>query len=357
MGASYSATLHGAVRWVHLAPGAYLKGAVTFWGSDLHNDPHTGSSSGDGAGAGYKLTGFGVLSGEQYVWGADPNFGYNHTATGYGQLKMMQLQCNAGCSALTMHGVTVNEPPFYAMVIYGKTSPSLGLATQVAQYKLVGGWYWLTSGVELGSQGTGAWGRGSLRNSFLHCNDDCLVLWHANNTVTNVGIWGGTNGANIQLGWVPRELTNVDVDGVDVVHNLMGWSDDKGNNCVINASPLIPGFPANANLNLDNFSMKNIRSEGATLCGLRLAVEMTYKSFLLENFAVDAWNDLGVPAQRSSYYQADPAKFIAPFERALVLKNYTVGGVKITRKANNWQASGAGRLNFSADMWDYWTAE
>ena len=156
---------------------------------------------------------------------------------------MMQLQCNAGCTALTMHGVTVNEPPFYAMVIYGSASQEHGLTVDVAQYKLVGGWYWLTSGVELGSQGSdpAAWGQGTLRNSFLHCNDDCLVLWHANNTVSNVAIWGGSNGANIQLGWVPRELTNVEVNLVDVIHNLMGWTDDKGNNCVINASPLIPG--------------------------------------------------------------------------------------------------------------------
>ena len=62
----------------------------------------------------------------------------------------------------------------------------------------------------------------------MHCNDDCLILWHGNNTATNLAIWHGTNGANIQLGWVPRMLTNVSVDSVDIVHNLMGWADDKG---------------------------------------------------------------------------------------------------------------------------------
>ena len=118
----------------------------------------------------------------------------------------------------------------------------------------------------------------------------------------------------------------------------------------------LKGFPVNSTLVLDHFVLRNIVSEGATLCGLRLAVEMKYRSFLLENFAVDSWNDLGAAAQRSSYYQADPTDFIAPSPAALVLRNYTVGGVVITRDANNWGAAEAGRLDFSADMWGYWTA-
>ena len=215
MGPSASAVLRNAVRWVHLAPGAFVKGAFTFWGS------------GEGVSE-YKLTGFGVLSGEQYVWAADAAQNYTHTSGGYGQLKMLQLQCNADCAAMTMHGITVSEPPFYSTVIYGDGDPSQGLAVDVVRYKQVGAWYWMTNGMELGSQGAGAWGWGKVEDSFMHCNDDCLILWHANNTATDLVIWHGTNGANIQLGWVPRMLTNVSVDSVDIVHNLMGWADDKG---------------------------------------------------------------------------------------------------------------------------------
>jgi hypothetical protein len=344
MGPSSSAVLRNAVRWVHLAPGAFVKGAFTFWGS------------GEGVSE-YKLTGFGVLSGEQYVWSADPAHNYTHTSGGYGQLKMVQLQCNAGCAAMTIHGITMSEPPFYSMVIYGDADPSLGLAVDVARYKQVGAWYWETNGIELGSQGGGAWGWGKVEDSFMHCNDDCLILWHANNTATDVTIWHGTNGANIQLGWVPRMLTNVSVDGVDIIHNLMGWSDDKGNNGVINAAPLIPGFAVNPTFELGDFVLRNIVSEGATLCALRLAVEMTYRSLVVENLAIDEWNQLGPAAQRSSFYQADPQRFITPARGALVLENYTVGGALITRAANNWQAAAAGRLNFSADMWPYWDAK
>ena len=344
MGASASAVLRGAVRWVHLAPGAYVKGAITYWGS------------GEGAPE-YKLTGFGVLSGEQYVWAADAAHNYTHTSGGYGQLKMLQLQCNADCAAMTVHGVTVNEPPFYGWVIYGDGDPGKGLAVDVARYKQVGAWYWMTNGIELGSQGGGAWGWGQMADSFMHCNDDCLILWHANNTATNVTIWHGSNGANVQLGWVPRMLTNVSVDSVDVVHNLMGWSDDKPNNCVVNAATLIPGFSVNPKLELGTFVLRNIVSEGATLCAIRLAVEMTYQSLVVENLAIDGWNQLGPAAQRSSFFQADPRTFITPARGALVLRNYTVGSERITRAAQNWQATEKGRLNFSAAMWDFWDTE
>jgi hypothetical protein len=178
MGNNFSAKLEGAVRWVYLAPGAYVKGAFAFWGSgQAQFEVST------------KVTGFGVLSGEMYTYMADPAHGYRHTEGGYGQLKMLHLQCSQSCRALDIHGITMTEPPFYAFVTYGGGSPS-GFEIDVAQYKQVGGWYWQTSGIELGSQSGGAWGRGSLRDSFMHCNDDCLILWHSNNSVSNVSIWG-----------------------------------------------------------------------------------------------------------------------------------------------------------------------
>jgi len=63
--------------------------------------------------------------------------------------------------------VTLAEAPFYSLSIYGEGSPSTGLAVDVVRYKQVGAWYWMTSGIELGSQGAGAWGWGRLQNSFL----------------------------------------------------------------------------------------------------------------------------------------------------------------------------------------------
>ena len=239
----------------------------------------------------------------------------------------------------------------------GAGSPSAGVAVEVAQYKIVGGWYWQTSGVELGSQTAGTWGRGTLRHSFIHNNDDALILWHSNNSVSDVVIWGGTNGANIQLGWVPRELVHVMVEDVDVIHNLQGWADAKTNNCVVNAAGLIPGFSVDAHKTLRDVVLRGITSEGQTLCAVRLAVEMRYLGLTLQDLAVDAWNGLGAAAQESTFHQADTAVFIAPAARVgLLLRNYTVGNDLITLAADNWQSNKRGRLNFAADMWGYWSA-
>ena len=78
-----------------------------------------------------------------------------------------------------------------------------------------------------------------------------------------------------------------------VIHNLEGWADDKPNNCVINAAPLLPGVAVDPTLVVRNVTLRNIASEGATLCAMRIAVEMTYHDLLIENLAIDAWNGLG----------------------------------------------------------------
>ncbi|PUA26868.1 MAG: hypothetical protein B0W54_20810 [Cellvibrio sp. 79] len=56
MGWNYHALLNENVRWVYFAPGAYVKGAIRF--------PATKQTQ-------YKITGYGVLSGEQYIYEAD----------------------------------------------------------------------------------------------------------------------------------------------------------------------------------------------------------------------------------------------------------------------------------------------
>ena len=63
MGSDYHAVLPANVKWVYLAPGAYVKGAFRF----LHDTQSA-----------YKVTGLGVLSGEQYVYEADTSNGYKH---------------------------------------------------------------------------------------------------------------------------------------------------------------------------------------------------------------------------------------------------------------------------------------
>ena len=86
-------------------------------------------------------------------------------------------------------------------------------------------------------------------------------------------------------------------------------------------------------------------------------VSMRYESVTVENLAVDGWNGLGAAAQRSTFSQADPTTFIAPKEgTGLVLRNFTVGGVRVSLADDNWRASQLGRLDFAANMWGYWTA-
>lgn len=63
---NYHAKLAANVKWVYLEPGAFVKGAFQFLYDNQEN---------------YKFTGFGVLSGEKYVYEADTNNSYHRKNT------------------------------------------------------------------------------------------------------------------------------------------------------------------------------------------------------------------------------------------------------------------------------------
>ncbi|MFD6126463.1 hypothetical protein, partial [Streptomyces hydrogenans] len=136
MTSKYHALLPKQVKWVYLAPGAYVKGAIRF-----PNDTQ----------GLYKVTGYGVLSGEQYVYEADTNNNYDHLSGASNChsscVKMLQFESAPGRQQhLDLQGVTINEPPYHSFVVYGDEQT---FSMRVENYKQVGSWYWQTDGIEL----------------------------------------------------------------------------------------------------------------------------------------------------------------------------------------------------------------
>jgi len=106
MGSDYHAVLPENVKWVYLAPGAYVKGAFRF----LHDTQSE-----------FKVTGLGVLSGEQYVYEPDTTNGYQHTTEDNCHstcVKMLQFESSNTDQTLDLHGVTINQPPYHSFVVY-----------------------------------------------------------------------------------------------------------------------------------------------------------------------------------------------------------------------------------------------
>lgn len=343
----YHAQLPSQVKWVYLAPGAYVKGAFEFTGD---RNPA------------YTVSGYGVLSGEKYVYEADTANGYMHLDDSNSNchascVKMLRLSSSNRHQSMVLHGVTVNEPPYHSFVVYGNEDR---FEMDVEHYKQVGGWYWQTDGLELYSNG-------EMDNSFFHANDDVLKLYHSNVAINDTTIWKNENGPVIQWGWTPREMSNIQVNDTYVIHNRMYWKDLKTNTCVINSSTHwedpSSDMKANPNMWIRDLIIDNLSVEGMVNCAMRIYALSSTENVEIRNLHIDAWNGLDADSQAShfqAHYDSSGQQVVIGNESSdglgLNIENYTVNGEYITRAADNWQALDAGRLNFDGELWDNWNA-
>jgi hypothetical protein len=289
MGSDYHAVLPPNVKWVYLAPGAYVKGAFRF----LHDNQSQ-----------YKVTGYGVLSGEQYVYEADTNNNYNHLSGAsnchVSCVKMLQFEASNAEQKLDLQGVTINEPPYHSFVTYahegGKEVGVERFRMNVENYKQVGSWYWQTDGIELYSGST-------MKNTFFNSNDDVLKMYHSDVTIDNTVIWKNENGPVVQWGWTPRSIDNVNVTNTTVIHNRMYWKDVKYNTCIFNSSShwedMGSTAKADPNTTVKNMRFENFTVEGMTNCAIRVYALSNTENIHIKNLSIGSWNGLDWTSQVS----------------------------------------------------------
>lgn len=351
MGARYHAVLNPQVKWVYLAPGAYVKGAFEFTGS---------------AGV-YKVTGMGVLSGEQYVYEADRYNNYDRRDPAVRSnchsecVKMLQFGSTHGYQQyLDLHGVTVTDPPYHSFVVSGDEST---FEMRVEHYKQVGSWVWQTDGLELYDGST-------MRDSFFNVNDDALKIYHSDVTIDNTVVWKFTNGPVVQWGWGPKNIANVHVTNTHVIHNRMHPWDAKRNSCVLNSATSWEDTEATntANLgqNINGLYFENMTVETPVNCVIRLWPQANTKNIRVKNLIIKAWdrplfqNDTENRNQynlfeRTTNDEGQPVALGSGSE-GLLLENFAVAGQFVTRVADNWQSDRLGRLLFGGDLWGNWDA-
>ena len=352
MGSTYHARLPENVRWVYIAPGAYVKGAFRF----LHETQSD-----------FKVTGLGVLSGEQYVYEPDTTNGYQHTTEDNCHstcVKMLQFESSNTDQTLDLHGVTINQPPYHSFVVYahedGTEVDVTHFTMDVRNYKQVGSWYWQTDGIELYPDST-------MRNTFFHANDDVLKLYHSNVTIDDTVIWKNENGPVVQWGWTPRNVHDVTVNATDVIHNRMYWKDVKYNTCVFNSSSHWEDMGAtdraDTTSTVRDMRFTDTRVEGTVNCALRVFALSNTEDVEIDGFSVDGWNGLDATSQVSllkRYHDRDGNQVTIGNEvsdgQGLSLHNYTVGGIPVLKAGDNWASDELGRLDFDADTWESWNA-
>lgn len=347
MGSRYRALLPSHVKWIYLAPGAFVKGAFRFLGGNQKN---------------YKVTGYGVLSGEQYVYEADTEGNYDHLAEGKDNchsscVKMLQFESTKKQQKLTLQGVTIKEPPYHSFVVYGDEN---SFSMNVSNYQQIGSWYWQTDGLELY--------RGSrMRHTFFHANDDVLKLYHSDVSVKDTVIWKNENGPVVQWGWTPRNIDRISVDQTNIIHNRMYFNSIGCNTCIFNSSSSWQDMnatnTADPGTTIKNLTFTNTRVEGMTNCAIRIYALSNMQNVVIKNFHVDDWNEQPYTLQQNQLKlytnQAGQAVTLGDSARAikgLILHNYTVGNETIRKAGDNWAIAEPGRINFDKNTWDMWDA-
>lgn len=344
------AELSPAVRWLYVAPGAYVKGAFQFRAAPEEFPEITTTT----------VSGFGVISGEQYVYEADRANGYRRRAQSASQchgtcVKLLEFEASPSHDHLRIHGFTLANAPYHSFVIHGSRT----VAVDASNSKQVGGWYWQTDGIEM-------YDDSRLSDMFFHINDDVLKLYGSRGEITDVVVWKLENGPVIQWGWTPRNLERVHVDGVDVIHNRMHG--DAHNSCLINSARHFidptSEFTADPAALVSDMLIANVRSEGMNLCAVRLYALSSWRNIHISNLWIERWNELD-PSRQVSRFHA----LLSPSgERVAIgnevseglgvaLFNFRVGDERITRAADNWRHDQLGRLDFDAALWEHWNAK
>eukprot|EP00933_Yihiella_yeosuensis_P028522 TRINITY_DN22358_c0_g1_i1.p1 TRINITY_DN22358_c0_g1~~TRINITY_DN22358_c0_g1_i1.p1 ORF type:complete len:663 (-),score=94.31 TRINITY_DN22358_c0_g1_i1:358-2346(-) len=342
MAANYWGHLSTKTRWIYIAPGAFVKGAFEFQGAPIN----------------FKVTGYGVLSGEKYVYEPDRKNGLKHSVGEHcwgSCIKMLQFWSSSDQQHLDLYGVTVTDPPYHTFVAYGNDRT---FSMEVSQYKQVGAWYWQTDGVELFTNS-------SMDASFFHANDDVIKLYWSNVTIKDIVVWKGENGPVIQFGWKPRRLENILCQGVDVIHSSIWWKDKKDNSCIINGATAIEAIKAGditPETKIKNVLIQDVSVEGLASCALRWFVMSNVESFVINNLKIEQWNHL--PNIAPFFWPTSdmkPAKLpegtkVTVQPGAVKLNCYRVEDQVITLESDTWRKHQIGRLDFDPIYDGGWTA-
>eukprot|EP00392_Amoebophrya_sp_AT5.2_P004427 g4435.t1 len=194
-------------RWVHFALGAFVKSAVEYTTLGEGDEPNRHE---------LLATGFGVLSGSEYVYCANVDKYYTGVKSDWSSLRLWWHRShengwmkNAGDgkkrATWTLYGVTAADPPFNSHDMY--IEPKIS----VNDYKQVGAFFYQTDGLYLYDDGV-------IKNSFLHANDDGLKTYYSQLQFENIQMWKGPNDPVFQLGWYPRNIRNIHATKIDILH-------------------------------------------------------------------------------------------------------------------------------------------
>lgn len=326
-------------HYVYFEPGTYIKGAFEF----TTKKPE------------FYTIGLGVISGENYVYMANTNESYTAVKSDRYSLRMISHWSVENYQTWYCDGPTLNSPPFNTVDLSpknGSIPPEDNLIhSYVSDYKQVGAYYLQTDGAQIYA--------GSTQDIFWHVNDDAIKLYHSNANVSRATIWKVFNDPVIQMGWQPRNVSDVIIEDVRVIHSRYYNSLTVVPSSIIGASPYYAD-PKIVNPNSTiSATIRNIVCEGlcpalvrvAPLQNYDLTVENVHFDSLLKNDTVQLGQSLiGATLSES---EDDYVEGQQNLTVGIHIRNWTIGNQNVNQ--SNWGPSQLGQLNVSSDFVGEWS--
>lgn len=209
-----------------------------------------------------------------------------------------------------------------------------------------------------------------IRDVFYHSGDDTIKTYYSNVRAERIVVWKTNNAPIIQMGWYSRNIANISVDQVDVIHSrYQGGSEYYPRalvGCAASYEDPTATDTANTRNTITNYTVSNIRSEGISpaLVGMNLMSN-------LDRFRIiNAWIEEFSPATTQLEYSVvrgftDPNNgnrnvtigAHSANGTGLVIQNYTVGNEAVSLAAENWNRTSTGHLDISPSLWGKWTVQ
>ncbi|MCJ1439632.1 MAG: hypothetical protein MMC23_000112 [Stictis urceolatum] len=322
------ANLSSSVDWVHLEEGAYVKGAIQF----------------NTKAAEMKATGHGVLSGEQYVYQANPTVGYRNQKSNDDCLRMWRGNSVAGLQqTFTLNGPTVNAPPFNSMDFIGDLDT---ISVQAHDYKQVGAFFAQTDGLQV-------YPNSHVHDVFYHSNDDTIKTYFSNATIERIMVWKAHTAPIIQFGWASRNLTNVTVDDITVIHSR--WNTNASHPSIIGGNQIYEMSEDATNTaelcnTISNITYSNIRAEGISGNLFRIMPLANIDGFTIRNVSLHSYPVWTSGISGSQLVAMTDSNNNPVTVKGFIVDGFSVGGDVVSYAADNWDTSATGNLNIAPEF-------
>ena len=258
------------------------------------------------------IEGGSIVSGGFFVNRGDVTFNGRGVISGkdlvYHQLNLLEF--NANSRGNYFEGITLSDGVHFSLRAWDAHYNG-------ENFKVIANWRYNNDGINVPENAV-------IKNCYLSGNDDTVKFYFGGSTLENCVIGQMVNGAVFQFGWGFRDVSNVTVKNIDILH--IDGVNTNPNLGIINYRPRGTA-PSQRDYFIQNimFDGINVDNSAIKLIGLQLPQYQVFKDITIKNVNIDRWTDTNI----KNYIKATTVAGTSGAGRA---ENFTFENIKINGK-------------------------